>query len=122
MRESDTPVRPWRAKRPRSSRSSAIHEGSGELRSDPSESLSSPRVEKYVPKAISEHQIQTAAARAGDGDAPPRALRDRAMLHMLYSTGMRVTELVSLDVDDVDLDARDGLLYRQAESAATMSI
>jgi integrase/recombinase XerD len=77
---------------------------SGDLRSDPSETLSSPRVEKYVPKAISEHQIQL-LLRAPASDTTTEALRDHAMLHVLYSSGMRVTELVSLDVDDVDMDA-----------------
>lgn len=76
----------------------------GELRADPSESLSSPRVEKYVPKSMSEHQIQL-LLHAPSAERTTEALRDRAMLHVLYSSGMRVTELVSLDVDDVDLDA-----------------
>jgi integrase/recombinase XerD len=73
---------------------------SGELRSDPSESLASPRVEKYIPKAISEDQIQS-LLREPERDTTPEALRDLAMLHVLYSTGKRVTELVSLNVDDV---------------------
>jgi integrase/recombinase XerD len=74
---------------------------SGELRSDPSEALASPRVEKYVPKAISEDQIQS-LLREPERDTTPEAQRDLAMLHVLYSTGMRVSELVSLNVDDVD--------------------
>ena len=75
----------------------------GELRSDPSESLASPRVEKYVPKAISEEQIQALLFEPTLGTTAD-ARRDNAMLQVLYSTGMRVTELVSLDVDSVDLD------------------
>jgi integrase/recombinase XerD len=77
---------------------------SGELRADPSESLSAPRVEKYVPKAMSEREILL-LLNAPALETTSESLRDLAMLHVLYSTGMRVTELVSLDLDDVDLDA-----------------
>jgi len=76
----------------------------GELRADPSEGVASPRVEKYVPKAMTQAQVDHLLAAPGAKDGPEGA-RDRAMLHALYSTGMRVSELVSLDVDDVDLDA-----------------
>lgn len=74
----------------------------GELRSDPSESLASPRVEKYVPKAMTEQQIQ-ALLHEPTREIKPENLRDCAMLQTLYATGMRVSELVSLDLDDVDL-------------------
>jgi len=76
---------------------------SGELRADPSESLASPRVEKYVPKAMTEQQIQ-ALLHEPTRETKPENIRDCAMLQTLYSTGMRVSELVSLDVDDVDLE------------------
>jgi integrase/recombinase XerD len=76
----------------------------GELRADPSESLASPRVEKYVPKAMTEHEIHALLQQPMLSNNPERA-RDHAMLHVLYSTGMRVSELVNLDVDDVDLAA-----------------
>jgi integrase/recombinase XerD len=75
----------------------------GELRADPADSLASPRVERYVPKAMTEHEIQSLLRQPGTESTPER-IRDHAMLHVLYSTGMRVTELVSLDVDDVDLE------------------
>jgi integrase/recombinase XerD len=75
----------------------------GELRSDPSESLASPRVEKYVPKAMTEQQIQ-ALLHEPTRESKPENIRDCAMLQALYATGMRVSELVSLDLDDVDLD------------------
>jgi len=76
---------------------------SGELRSDPSESLASPRVEKYVPKAMTEQQIQ-ALLHEPTREAKPENVRDCAMLQTLYATGMRVSELVSLDIDDVALE------------------
>jgi integrase/recombinase XerD len=75
----------------------------GELRADPSESLASPRVEKYVPKAMTEAQIQS-LLHEPTREARPENARDCAMLQTLYATGMRVSELVSLDLEDVDLE------------------
>lgn len=72
---------------------------------DFSGSIASPRVEKYIPIAISaEEMCRLLAEPTRSGGMKPDALRDQAMLHMLYGTGMRVSELVALDVDDVDLD------------------
>jgi integrase/recombinase XerD len=75
----------------------------GELRGDPSEAVASPRVEKYVPKAMTESQVD-ALLSAPSSKSGPEGVRDRAMLHVLYSTGMRVSELVSLNLDDVTLE------------------
>jgi integrase/recombinase XerD len=77
--------------------------GQGELRGDPAAGLVSQRVEKYVPKAMTEAQAR-ALLQAPGGKSGPEGARDRAMLHALYATGMRVSELVSLNVADVDLD------------------
>ncbi len=71
---------------------------------DPTESIDSPRVSKYLPKAASVDEIDRLLAQLGGSS--PTVLRDRAMLHLLYATGMRVTELVSLDLSDVDDEAR----------------
>lgn len=76
----------------------------GELRADPTTTLSSPRVDKYVPKPMTEHEIQS-LLRVPLEDDSHEAVRDFAMLNVLYSTGMRVSELVSLDLDDIDLEA-----------------
>lgn len=67
---------------------------------DPTESIDSPRVSKYLPKAASVDEIDRLLAQL-DGSSPT-VIRDKAMLELLYATGMRVTELVSLDVAHVD--------------------
>ena len=73
----------------------------GVVDSDLTEHLESPRVGKYLPHSISEDDVEFLLAMpAGDN---PAGLRDRAMLRMLWATGMRVSELVSLDLDHVDM-------------------
>jgi len=69
---------------------------------DPTENIDSPRVSKYLPKAASVDEIDRLLAQLGGSS--PTVLRDKAMLRLLYATGMRVTELVSLDVTDVNTD------------------
>jgi integrase/recombinase XerD len=74
----------------------------GELQDDPTATLDSPKVRKRLPKAISQDDLERLL------DEPTReqtakAMRDRALLEVLYATGLRVTELVSLNVDDVNL-------------------
>jgi integrase/recombinase XerD len=75
----------------------------GRVPTDPSAHVERPRVPRGLPKALNEEQIgRLLAAPVGDG---PIARRDRAMLEMLYGTGVRVSELVGLSLADVDLDA-----------------
>ena len=81
-------------------------EHSGILRTDPSAALAPPRVDRFIPKAISiqeVEQLMEQPRRAAESGAP-ESFRDLAMLETLYSSGMRVSELVALNVDDVDLD------------------
>ena len=75
----------------------------GVLDSDPTATLDSPKVKKRLPKAISVDAINKLLKVTGLGDSP-KALRDSAIIELLYASGMRVTELVSLDVDDIDFD------------------
>ena len=64
----------------------------GSRRSDPTSDLPAPRVGQRLPKAISEDEV-IRLLDAASGPAP-RDLRDRAMLELLYGTGMRVGELI----------------------------
>lgn len=74
----------------------------GILRKNPAESLSSPRVGKSLPKPLSVREIDELLEQPARRSTP-EARRDRAMLETLYATGLRVTELVSLDMKDLHL-------------------
>lgn len=72
------------------------------LSEDPSENLISPSVTKRLPRPISPEDIDALLA-APAAERGARGIRDKALLELLYATGMRVTEVVSLEVDDVNL-------------------
>lgn len=69
---------------------------------DPTATLDSPKVKKRLPKAISREDIELLLAAPAQGKSA-KSQRDHALLELLYASGMRVTELVSLDVSDVNL-------------------
>jgi integrase/recombinase XerD len=75
----------------------------GHLATDPSEDVGAPRVPQGVPKALSVAEVE--GLLEGVVGPDPAALRDRAILEVLYASGMRISELVGLDLDAVDLDA-----------------
>jgi integrase/recombinase XerD len=84
----------------------AVHDGL--VGEDVARSVSPPSLPQRLPKALSIDQVeQLLAGRPGDG---PTALRDRALLELLYSTGARISEAVGLDVDDLDPRQRTVLL------------
>ncbi len=74
----------------------------GVIAEDPTASIDSPKVKKQPPKALSRQQIEHLLAESAK-DRSAKGLRDRALMVLLYATGMRVTELVSLDLTDVNL-------------------
>lgn len=76
----------------------------GILREDPTAQLEAPKVGKPLPRAISVAEVENLLRHGSDRDTP-EAIRDRAMLELLYATGMRVTELVSLNLSDLDMEA-----------------
>ncbi|MDO5741175.1 MAG: tyrosine recombinase XerC [Ornithinimicrobium sp.] len=77
----------------------------GHVAADPSLRLVAPGKAHHLPGVLKKEQagdLMTLAAVASD-DADPVHVRNRAMLELLYASGMRVGELTGLDVDDVDL-------------------
>lgn len=74
----------------------------GEVLTDFSPFLAAPRVDRYIPHAISTDEMTRLLA-APTRAKTPEGLRDAAMLELLYATGMRVSELVALDQSDLDM-------------------
>ncbi len=74
----------------------------GVIRRNPAESLESPRVGRSLPKPLSVTEVDELLEQPLKRNTP-EAKRDRAMLELLYATGLRVTELVSLNIDDVNM-------------------
>jgi len=75
----------------------------GVLAVDPTLDIEAPRVVRLVPKSLAEADVEALLEAPDTGQ--PFGLRDRAMLEMLYATGLRVTELVTLRVTQVSTDA-----------------
>lgn len=71
----------------------------GDRSDDPARRVVSPRRRRPLPRVLSESDVESLLAVRGDG---PKELRDRTMLEVLYATGLRVTELVSLRSSQVD--------------------
>lgn len=69
---------------------------------DPAREVKPPTQARRLPKAIPAEDVERLLEAAGTGEGPV-PLRDRALLELLYSTGARISEVVGLDVDDLDL-------------------
>ncbi|MFC1993260.1 site-specific tyrosine recombinase XerD [Chloroflexota bacterium] len=75
----------------------------GNMKDNPTQNMASPKVGKSLPKPISISQVRRLLEQPTKLSTS-EAKRDRAMLELLYASGMRVSELVSLDLGDVDKD------------------
>lgn len=69
---------------------------------DPSRGVVRPKVPRLLPRPLSVQQVTALIGSVASEDAP--GLRDRAILETLYGAGLRISELVGMDVDDVDLE------------------
>jgi integrase/recombinase XerD len=76
----------------------------GLVEGDPTENLKSPQVGKSLPRALTVEEVDELLEQPARRNTP-EARRDKAMLELLYATGLRVTELVSLDLSDVALES-----------------
>ncbi|MDR7417133.1 MAG: site-specific tyrosine recombinase XerD [Armatimonadota bacterium] len=75
----------------------------GEANTDPTEDVRGPRRRRPLPKVLSREEV--ARLLTQPSARSPEGLRDRAILELLYASGLRVAELVGLEVGDVDLEA-----------------
>ena len=75
---------------------------SKKIKKDPTMTIESPKVEKRVPSILTSKEVELLLDQPKDVDL--KGTRDKAMLEFAYATGMRVTEMISLNLDDVRLD------------------
>lgn len=73
----------------------------GVVKSNPTSNLEAPHVEKKIPKILSGEEVELLLEQPKDCDN--KGIRDKAMLELLYATGIRVSELINLDVSDVNV-------------------
>jgi len=76
---------------------------SGFLNESPVREVKVERGEKKLPQVLTSREVELLLAQPSSADA--KGIRDKAMLEVMYATGIRVTELISLDLDHVNLDA-----------------
>lgn len=69
---------------------------------DPTSDLESPKVEKKLPQILSTQEVELLLEQPKCLDL--KGIRDKAMLELLYATGIRVSELISLNIEDIDLE------------------
>ena len=72
------------------------------VKKDPTEHIQSPKIEKRVPNVLTAKEVELLLEQPKDIDL--KGTRDKAMLEFAYATGMRVTEIISLDVQDINLE------------------
>jgi integrase/recombinase XerD len=72
--------------------------------SDPTATLSAPRRSRKLPQVLTRGEVEKLLAQPSGTD--PHALRDRALLELMYASGLRASEAIGLEIADVDLDER----------------
>lgn len=94
----------------------------GVMATDPSVRLTAPKRHRHLPEVLSQRDagsvMDVVGVMADDGE--PAGLRDRAILELLYATGIRVGELVALDVDDLDRGNRTVRVFGKGAKERTV--
>ena len=72
------------------------------VKKDPTGSIQSPKIEKKAPSVLTSKEVELLLEQPKDVDL--KGTRDKAMLEFAYATGMRVTEIISLDIEDVNIE------------------
>lgn len=72
------------------------------VKMDPTQNIQSPKIEKRVPSILTAKEVELLLDQPQDIDL--KGIRDKAMLEFAYATGMRVSEIVSLNIEDVNLE------------------
>lgn len=71
---------------------------------NPAEELASPHVDRSLPQTVSSSEVEVLMARINAAGDTPEGLRDRAMMQLLYSSGLRAGEMVALNLGDLNME------------------
>ena len=72
------------------------------IKKDPTEGIQSPKIEKKAPSILSSEEVELLLEQPKNVDL--KGIRDKAMLEFAYATGMKVTEIISLNIEDVNVN------------------
>jgi integrase/recombinase XerD len=72
--------------------------GKGEIKSDPTEALNLPRIERYLPETLNELEVEQFISSINP--KAPHGMRDRAMIELLYASGLRISELANARLEN----------------------
>ena len=72
------------------------------VENDPTDGIQSPKIEKRVPNVLTSNEVALLLEQPKNVDL--KGIRDKAMLEFAYATGMRVTEIISLNIEDINLE------------------
>ena len=72
------------------------------IKKDPTEGIQSPKIEKRIPSVLTSQEVELLLEQPKNVDL--KGIRDKAMLEFAYATGMKVTEIISLNLEDVNLE------------------
>ena len=90
----------------------------GHIKTNPSDNLDSPQKGFYLPKFLNQHEIETLLAQPDVSNEI--GLRDRAILELMYASGLRVSEAVNVKMSDLDLDS--GILTTTGKGSKTRRV
>jgi len=76
----------------------------GKIERDPTETLTLPRIERYLPETLNELQVEQLIESIDT--TQPRGLRDRAIVELLYASGLRISELANARLENLNLEER----------------
>jgi len=72
------------------------------VKRNPTEGIQSPKIERRIPAVLTSQEVELLLDQPKNVDL--KGIRDKAMLEFAYATGMKVTEIISLDIDDINIE------------------
>ena len=86
------------------------------IKKDPTQGIESPKVGKRTPSILTSQEVELLLNQPKDVDL--KGIRDKAMLEFAYATGMRVSEIISLNMEDLKINGKEGYIVCKSRSKA----